>query len=156
MSYEQSFAEISVRRFNPSDLNRIIELENASFTVDSFTENTFLDYYHKCSDLFIVAEITEKVIGYMITCILSEKGLIVSIAVDPNYRRKRVGRTLVDWTISSLKECGVKFAELRTRKTNIEGNGFWANLGFIPTITIQHFYSDGAEALQMVKVLGDS
>ena len=49
--------EVTIRYFTLADVRRIVELENASFTVDAFEEATFISYYQNCSDLFVVAEI---------------------------------------------------------------------------------------------------
>ncbi len=148
--------KINVRCFSLTDLNRIMEIENASFTIDSFSEDIFRSWYHKCPYLFIVAEISGVVVGYMITCIVHKKGYIASIAVDPAYRHKSVGRTLVYFTFNHLKTTGVKIVELEVRLTNIEGVRFWENLGFFTLRTIPHFYHDGIDALKMRKLLGDS
>jgi len=146
--------EILIRQFSPSDLDRIIELENISFQADSFSEATFKDYYHKCPDLFVVAEMSGVIVGYMITCVVSEKALVVSVAVDPGCRRKGIGSALAKSTFNRLSASGVRTVELRVRTTNTEGRRFWENLKFLPVTAIPHFYSDGAEALHMERVLG--
>lgn len=88
--------KINVRCFSLTDLNRIMEIEHASFTIDSFSEDIFMSWYHKCPYLFIVAEISGVVVGYMITCIVHKKGYVASIAVDPAYRHKsEIGRAHV-------------------------------------------------------------
>ncbi|MFZ3107077.1 MAG: GNAT family N-acetyltransferase [Candidatus Hydromicrobium sp.] len=148
--------KINVRCFSLTDLNRIMEIEHASFTIDSFSEDIFMSWYHKCPYLFIVAEISGVVVGYMITCIAHTKGYVASIAVDPAYRHKSVGKTLVYFTFNHLKMSGVKIIELEVRSTNIESIRFWENLGFFPLRTISNFYNDGTDALKMRKLLGNS
>lgn len=148
--------KINVRCFSLKDLNRIMEIEQVSFTIDPFSEDIFRIWYHKCPYLFIVAEISGVVVGYMITCIVYKKGYVVSIAVDPAYRHKSVGRTLSYFTFNCLKTSGVKMIELEVRTTNIEGIRFWENLGFFPLRTIPHFYHDGTDAIKMRKLLGNS
>jgi ribosomal-protein-alanine N-acetyltransferase len=102
-----------------------------------------------------VAESEGKIVGYMITCILSDKGDIVSIAVDPFYRRKGVGRALAEFTFKHLKLHQIKMVELEVRTTNSEGISFWKNLGFFPIGTIKSFYRDGADAFRMRKLLDE-
>jgi len=147
--------KINIRRFSPIDLNRIMEIEQASFALDPFSEDIFRSWYHKCPSLFIVAEIPGLVVGYMITCIFHKKGHIISIAVDPARRNKRVGRTLVYFTFNCLKASGMKMVELEVRKTNLVGICFWENLGLFPLRTIPHYYHDGTDAIKMRKLLED-
>jgi len=148
--------KINIRRFSLTDLNRVMEIERASFTIDSFSEDIFMSWYHKCPYLFIVAEILGVIVGYMITCIVHKKGYVASIAVDPAYRHKSVGKTLVYFTFNHLKTYGVKIIELEVRTTNIKGIRFWENLGFFPLRTITNYYNDGTDALKMRKLLEDS
>ena len=59
----------SIRLLRLSDLDRILEIERASFGEDAYDRNLFADFYHKCGDLFLVAVRGRKVCGYMVTCI---------------------------------------------------------------------------------------
>ena len=73
-------SEISVKQFTLSDLTRVNELENISFPIDAFRESTFIDYYHKHPELFIVAESVNVILGYMLTYFVSvEKALVVCL-----------------------------------------------------------------------------
>lgn len=144
---------ISIRKFSLKDLNRIMEIECNSFTTDTFFENTFLSLYHKCSDLFIVAEINKIIAGYMVTCNYWKKGRIISIAVDPVYRCKGIGSALVNYTFNQLKNFHIKIAELEVKITNSEGICFWKSFGFYPLKIVPNYYHDGTGALIMRKLL---
>jgi len=148
--------EIYVRRFSPSDMRRVIEIERTSFAIDAFSEIIFMSWYNKCPELFILAKASGMTVGYMSTCVLNGKGDVVSIAVDPSYRRRGAGKTLADYTIKELESSTAEVVELEVRTSNIEGIRFWEDLGFFPIGTVPYFYRDGAEALQMRKLLGNN
>ncbi len=78
---------------------------------------------------------------------------MASIAVDPAYRHKKVGRALANFSFKQLRACGVKVVELEVRATNKEGIGFWKKLGFLPLRRVPRFYEDGEDALTMRKIL---
>jgi [ribosomal protein S18]-alanine N-acetyltransferase len=145
--------EVIIRKFSLKELSRIMEIENVSFASDAFSENTFLNLYHKCSDLFIIAEISRIIAGYIITCNLYRKWRVVSIAIDPIYRYKGIGSSLVNTTINQLKTSSNKSLELEVRITNSEGICFWKSLGFLPIKIIPNYYHDGIDALLMRKLL---
>ena len=111
---------ISIRKFSLKDLNRIMEIECNSFTTETFSENRFLSLYHRCSDLFIVAEICEIITGYMVTRNYWKKGRIISIAVDLVYRCKGIGSALVNYTFNQLKNFHIKIAELIVFKDDFD------------------------------------
>jgi [ribosomal protein S18]-alanine N-acetyltransferase len=144
---------VSIRKFSLKDLGRIIEIEHKSFTTDAFSENTFLSLYRKCSDLFIVAEVSGIITGYMVTCNYWKKQRVVSIAVDPVYRHKGVGSALVKFTFYQLRASYINTLELEVRISNSEGICFWKNLGFFTLKIVPNYYLDGANALIMRKLL---
>jgi len=146
--------EIHIRQFTISDLPRLLEIESTSFSmVDAWPKSIFDKWYHKCHELFIVAEISGTIVGYMCTSIERRNGEIQSIAVDQAFRRRRVASVLLDYTIREIHASGIEIVELQVRTTNTDGIVFWEKAGFRPTGILRNIYDDGAEALQMQKLL---
>ena len=48
--------QFAVRRVRQRDLDRILEIERASFGADAYDRNLFAEYTRKCGGLFLVAE----------------------------------------------------------------------------------------------------
>ena len=142
-----------MRLFKPSDIDRILQIEQASFSLDAFSERTFLGMARRFPDLFIVVETDNKIVGYIIACNLGGKGHVVSMGVDPRYRRKSIGSILANFVFEKLKASGIKMVELEVHVTNEEGTGFWKHLGFLPLRVIRDYYGNGKDALKMRKIL---
>ena len=134
-------------------MNRILQIEQASFNLEAFSERTFLELARRFPDLFIVAEMDKKIVGYMIACCLRGKGHVVSVGIDPCYRRRSIGSALADFVFEELKARGMKMVELEVHVTNEEGTGFWKHLGFLPLRVIRDYYGNGKDALKMRKIL---
>lgn len=130
-----------------------MEIERNSFTADTFSENTFLSLYRRCSNLFIAAEVDKIITGYMVTCSYWKRGRVISIAVDPIYRRKGIGSALVNFTLNQLRASYIKTLELEVRITNSEGICFWKSLGFFILKIVPNYYIDGTDALIMRKLI---
>jgi ribosomal-protein-alanine N-acetyltransferase len=146
--------QVEIRAFHGTDLPRILQIESSSFaSIDAFSESTFRKWYEKCPDLYLVAEVAGRVVGYMITCVLPDKGDVVSLAVDPSFRRHRVAVALVQHTSDQLDRLGLGKIELEVRPNNDTALHFYARLGFEVVRTIPHFYRDGGEALLLRKLL---
>lgn len=145
--------KLIVRLSKPSDLSQILSIEHISFSLDAFSKRTFMIWYRQCSDFFFVAEMNEKIVGYMITCVFQDKGYVVSIAVDPDCRHRGIGGTLANFTFKKLVERDIKMVELEVRFTNMEGMNFWKHLGFFPIKVVPKYYNDGESALRMRKIL---
>ena len=146
--------EIHIRHFSLADLPRVLEIEPASFRkVDAWSEPIFKKWYRKCPDLFIVAEISGTIVGYMCTSIEQKTGEIESIAMEQAFRRQGVASALIGYTLKEMQASGITIVELQVRTTNTGGILFWQNAGFPPCGILPNFYDDGAEALQMKKSL---
>ena len=146
--------EIHLRPFSLADLPRVLEIEPDSFTmVDAWSTPIFRKWYRKSPDLFIVAEISCTIAGYICTFIEQKTGEIESIAVAPAFRRQGVASALMNYTIREIQASGITTAGLQVRTTNTDGIRFWQNAGFVPSGILPNFYDDGAEALQMKKSL---
>jgi len=144
---------VIIRKFSLKELSRIMEIENTSFVFDAFTKNMFLNLYCRCSNLFIIAEISKVISGYMITCNEYGGWKVISIAIDPIYRRKGIGSNLANTTFNQLKTSSIKSLESEVRKTNSVGICFWKSLGFLPLKIIPNYYNNGIDALRMRKLL---
>src|SRR5215813_10393383 len=94
---------IEVRKFRVAELDRIMEIEHASFGKDAYDRNLFAEFFHKCGDLFLVAACRRKVCGYMITCIRGEQAELVSVAVEPAARGRGTGSALLASTLRRLR-----------------------------------------------------
>jgi ribosomal-protein-alanine N-acetyltransferase len=146
--------EIRIRHFSMADLPRALEIETLSFRmVDAWSKPIFRKWYRRCSDLFIVAEVSGTIAGYMCTSVEQKTGEIESIAVDPAFRRQGVASALMDYTLREMRASTVTSVELQVRTSNTGGIRFWQNLGFSPSGILPNFYDDGGEALQMKKSL---
>ncbi|MEM2751144.1 MAG: GNAT family N-acetyltransferase, partial [Nitrososphaerales archaeon] len=86
---------INVRRCKWEDLNRVLEIERTSFN-QPYDRNVFIYYLMNESERFLVAEVNNFVVGYIISSILNNVGLIISLAVDNKWRRKGIGKKLLE------------------------------------------------------------
>lgn len=58
------------------------------------------------------------------------RGFIQHMSVAPAYRRRSIGKKLVDRTLSALKSQGIHKVALVAFRHNETGNAFWERLGF--------------------------
>lgn len=141
--------DIRLRRFSPSDLDRVMEIEQASFTTDAYARSRFESLYKRHPDGFIVAELSSKIIGYIIAYISGGLGDFDSMTVDPRYRRLGLGKRLVHFMMDNFRQQGIREASLEVRTTNISAISFYHGLGFRITKVIKGFYRGGGDAYQM-------
>ena len=137
-----------VRKFTPSDLKRVFEIENMSFN-QSYGITMFQQLYDMGVG-FLVAEEEGYVIGYVIFWVKYEyQGHIISIAVDKNYRRKGAGTQLLVKAISILSLLNIDSIYLEVNENNTEAIEFYKTFNFKIDRHVPGYYEDGDGAIIM-------
>jgi ribosomal-protein-alanine N-acetyltransferase len=146
-----------VRRVRLRDLDRILEIEAASFGADAYDRNLFAEYTRKCGGLFLVAERGTKVCAYSITAIspgrLGNRAELVSVAVHPAFLGKGAASALLDSTIRRLRRREVTRLGLMVKVTNQRACRFYEKYGFRKLRRVLRYYEDGSDALSLAKDL---
>lgn len=141
---------IHITNANTSHLNDILEIENLSFDADKFNKRQFR--YLMAKNLFFVAMLDEKVVGYVILLqsIRISKMRLYSIAVHPKARKNHVGQQLLDYAIKVMRKYSKKGMYLEVRKSNQRAIQFYKKNGFVVKHIKKQYYVDGEDALSMV------
>ena len=147
----------SVRKLRPSDLDRILEIEHASFGRDAYDRNLFAEFLHKCGGLFLGVEWRRRICGYMVTCVRGSgsgaRAELVSVAILPEHRGKGAASVLMDSTLRRLRLRRVERLSLMVKVTNREARAFYDKYEFHKVRIVRGYYEGGGEGLLMVKSL---
>lgn len=135
---------IIIREFVESDMERVKQIETASLRELTPLSSIQL-FYEIPKEGFIVAEDGGKVVGFLVANVRSPlegelEGHILSIAVDPEYRRRGIGACLVTGIINTLKNKGVRKVALEVKLKNHGAREFYRLLGFKESHVVKHYY----------------
>ncbi len=137
-----------IRKFAPTDLKRVFEIENMSFD-QSYGINMFQQLYEMGIG-FLVAEHEGYVIGYVMFWIKYEnQGHIISIAVDKNYRRLGAGTQLLVKAIAILGLLPIETIYLEVNENNTGAVEFYKNFNFKVDRVVPGYYENGDGAIVM-------
>jgi ribosomal-protein-alanine N-acetyltransferase len=146
-----------VRPVRQLDLDRILEIEAASFGADAYDRNQFAEYAHTCGGLFLVAMRRTKVCAYSITAVspgrFGERAELVSLAVAPAFLGKGASSALMDSTLRRLRRRGIAQLRLTVKVTNQRARAFYAKYGFRKLRRLKGYYEDGADGFRLAKDL---
>ena len=135
---------IKVRQFVPGDMNRVREIEKAS--IEYVTPlSSLLHFYEVPSEGFLVAEVENMVVGYVVGNMLTsqeghKEGHILDIAVDPAYRKRGVGTTLMMRIMEMFRARGASKVRLEVRVSNMGARKFYSRLGFKEVHIAKRYY----------------
>jgi ribosomal-protein-alanine N-acetyltransferase len=119
----------------------ILGIEKEAFPKSPYSRFIFLYYAHIYPDNFLVYVYTDpetglkKIVGYII---FYPQGHIISIAVDPAYRRRGIGTELVEEVLKRTKGR----ARVEVRESNEVAKRFYTRLGFAVQAVIPEYYGD--------------
>lgn len=143
---------LRLRNCNNCDLQYIQKISNLVIKT-KYSLNTFQDLLKKFPDFFIVAEVDQVIVGFVVCEVKRPKGIIYAMAVMPEFQRKGIGKMLMQELEYRLKIHKVREVYLHVRKSNLQAKKFYSMLGFDEVKTISAFYSDGEDAVEMHKII---
>jgi ribosomal-protein-alanine acetyltransferase len=146
---------LDVREAVPDDLESISALENASFPQDRVSRRSFRHFLRQARRPVIAATIDGELAGYALVAL--RKGTrrlrIYSIAVDPRFGNRGVGRALLQACEQYARSHGRDTITLEVRYDNAPAIGLYEKSGFRQFGEHEDYFEDGATALRYEKAL---
>ena len=82
-------------------------------------------------DTCFVADVENVIVGAILVGNDGRRGYIYHTAVNPQYRKQGIAKSLVDTAMTALQKIGINKAALVVFDRNEVGNDFWEKMGFI-------------------------
>lgn len=136
--------KIIIRSMDSQDIFSVLEVEKRSFTIP-WSEEMFRIELQNPNCLYFVAEISNVIVGYVGLWIIVDEGHISSIAVDPSYRRLKLGRALMQNIFDIAQKKQLKGLTLEVRASNIGAIELYKSFGFKTEGRRKAYYSDNQE-----------
>lgn len=123
---------MKIRKYKPADRQSLIELWQQVFPDDPphNEPGAVIEAKLVVDDLIFVAEQNGDMIGACMAGYDGHRGWLYAVAVQPDYRRGKTGRRLVEAALEALKQLGCIKVNLQIRSTNTEVAAFYQSLGF--------------------------
>lgn len=141
---------IHFRKATGSDIEAVFEIDRQSsvgWKREMFEKELDTSFSH-----FVVATINSTIVGYIIAWIISDEIQIHNLAVHHNYRRQKIGSSLINHLITDNIQPGQSKLILEVREQNSSARAFYKALGFNTTGTRKNYY-DNDNAVLMEKAL---
>lgn len=154
-SYDQGRFKTIVRKMLPSDLDAVAKIEEDTFSNPYTREQLAYELNENPVSGMYVAVVDHEVVGFIDFMITFNSSTIVQIAVKEEFKRKGVGNLLLGQMVKDCesKEDVVEFITLEVRVSNAPAIAFYKKHKFVLITTKKHYYSDGEDALYMVRNL---
>ncbi len=144
---------ITIQRMSLDDLDEVARLEKLCFS-DPWTKQSFQEDLEHQFSISLVVRFDQRIIGYTCLWCVDEQMEIANIAVSPEFRRKGIGRMLIETIISESIKRGCHSAHLSVRESNLPALNLYKEFGFVEAGRRKRYYRLPVEdAIIMVKNL---
>jgi ribosomal-protein-alanine N-acetyltransferase len=126
------------------DMPEVLSIERASFESPWFEEE-FVACLRQRNCIFRVAEIGERIVGFVSYELRKTRLHLLNVAVHPDFRLRGVGRALIELPIRRLTPTRRNRLTLEIRERNLGAQLFFSRMGFRCTAQLHDFYDDAPE-----------
>lgn len=136
--------KIHIRWMIRRDMPEVLRSERESFDY-SWTEEDFLRCLRQRNCIGMVAESSEKVVGFMIYELHKNKLHILNFAVAPDFRRNGIGTQMLGKLIGKLSSHRRTRITLAVRESNLGAQLFFRMRDFRAVKVLRNYYEDSGE-----------
>ena len=148
-----------IRRCEERDLNSVVNINMATLP-EHYSDYFFESLLRELPEAFIVAEVDDKVIGYIMCKIefgfsnfrklgFVKKGHVVSVAILEQHRGRGIGKALMLEGINGVLSRKSDEIYLEVRVSNSQAIRMYQRLGFQMKSRLRSYYRDGEDAYLM-------
>lgn len=141
---QKQCATLHIRWMIRCDMPKALQIEQESHDYP-WPEEDFLRCLRQRNCISMVAELGEKVVGFMIYELHRAKLHILNFAVHLEYRRRRVGTQMIEKLVSKLSSHRRTHITLEVRETNLAALLFFRNQGFRAICVLREHFGDTGE-----------
>lgn len=143
-----------LRRYHSSDLNEIVRIEQQCFPPEiAWDKHEYILGITVPSADMRIAEIDNKIAGYVLVDTCEDSGHVTTLNVAPEYRRRGIARHLMDWVSLHFIFKHMSFISLEVSVENKTAIRLYNDLMYSAVTVIEDYYGEGQNAFVMVRVL---
>ena len=144
----------SLRLMEESDLDVVIYLENTCFVAPWGLKELLYELNdNPVSNLWVIESSTNGVVGFIDYWITFDSSTICQICVNPLYRCRGLGGELLNEMIKDSKANKVRNVTLEVREHNLSAIKLYEKYGFKKVLIKEKYYTNGDNAIYMIKEL---
>jgi [ribosomal protein S18]-alanine N-acetyltransferase len=139
-----SHLPVHIRWMIRRDMPEVLAIEQECFEFPWY-EDDFLRCLRQRNCIGMVAEASERVVGFMVYELHKHRLHILNFAVHERFRRRGIGSQMTKKLIGKLSHDRRSRILLEIRETNLPAQLFFRALGFRAVSVLRQFYEDTPE-----------
>ncbi|HEV2474791.1 MAG TPA: ribosomal protein S18-alanine N-acetyltransferase [Chthonomonadales bacterium] len=139
-----SLEPVSIEPMRRGDLEAVTRIDRLCFPVP-WSPSSYVTELANRTARYLVARIAGQLVGYAGAWVIMDEAHITTLAVDPQYQRRKVGERLL---IALLEEAALQKASratLEVRESNAAAQNLYRRYGFRSVAVRRSYYTDNGE-----------
>jgi ribosomal-protein-alanine N-acetyltransferase len=135
----------SIRKMKLDDLEQVVAIDQASFSLP-WPERSFrYEITDNPASRCWVVEMDGRVVGMLVLWLIVDEAHVATVATHVDYRRRGIGRTLLEQALNSARGEGARSAHLEVRESNAVAREMYRKYGFVESGRRPRYYKDNNE-----------
>jgi len=143
---------VILRRMEAGDIDSVCAIEERAFP-SPWSRQSFEEEMENDLAIHLVADIEDRIAGYIGAWRVLDEGHITNLAVDTDWRRQGLGRRLLDSMETQLYREGTRRVTLEVRVSNEPALSLYRRQGYRERGVRKRYYQDNEDAYIMWKVM---
>jgi ribosomal-protein-alanine N-acetyltransferase len=135
---------VHIRWMIRRDMREVLAIEQECFEFP-WQEDDFIRCLRQRNCIGMVAEASERVVGFMVYELQKHRLHVLNFAVSEHFRRRGIGAQMAKKLVSKLSYDRRSRIMLEVRETNLPAQLFFRSLGFRAVSVLRKFYEDTPE-----------
>lgn len=134
-----------------SHLDDVMAIERTAYP-KPWTEGVFEDelaMQSKGSRHYIVAKLSDRVVGYGGMIYMDDAAHVTNVAVDPSHRRRGIATEIMLDLAWEARRVGMASLTLEVRESNVSAQSLYRRFGFVPVGVRSKYYENRDDAIVM-------
>jgi [ribosomal protein S18]-alanine N-acetyltransferase len=136
---------VRIEPMHLDDVPAVQQIEQASFTTPWPPHAYRNELESNRLATYLVARIEDAIVGYAGVWLMVDEAHITTFAVDPRWRRQRIGERLLVAVLDVARQRRAREATLEVRLSNLPARRLYEKYGFKPVGLRPRYYSDDHE-----------
>lgn len=136
--------KLILRMMSENDIDDVVDISTLSFS-SPWSKTSYEQELQNPLSKYFVAEIDNKVVGFIGTWIIIDESHITNVAIHPQYRKLGIASQLIEILLSYCSNHGCVGHTLEVRAGNLAAQNLYKKYGFIQNGIRKNYYSDNKE-----------
>lgn len=142
----KNILEVKIQPMQKDEVDKVIEIEEMAYGDHHWSKDSFYgELSNNLAHYFSAFDLDGNLIGYAGFWHIIDEAHITTIAINPNYRRKKIGEALLNRILQTCYENMVKYITLEVRVSNAAAIGLYEKYGFKSLGTRKGYYQNNNE-----------